>query len=675
MNNLLKKLQIRTSEKNIFFSFALYNFISYTGVFLGRSVRDALFFSKLGEGFLPYALISNAFFMLVYGGIFDKITGYFKTLKRNTIKLYFIFSVITFIFSYILNNFTLDLTIPITGNLKNLIIFVFFIFTEILFFTLINLVWVLADSYISESMGQRLNPKIIGSGQIGITIGGLIAVLIPQFFNLDISFLIYIISFFVFINIFIVQIIYKKCKQLPEDNFEKFFENTEIIIETKTNFIKELISNFKTIAKYKYSLFFAIITVFNFTAFAINDYMLTSRATNANIDENLLTSYLGWFTIFFGLICALFQFTSITSIIKKIGIAKTNLLGPLILTISMFILVLTSLDSFSLINQWISEKIDTNPTMILFFIMAGVRFAGYVVEYLFNQTLLPSIYGALPEEDKGTIRSTIEGPLTQSIIGLTGLGFIVYELCFENLDILIIFGLICASLMLYYSYKLIPEYKNILKISKTNPGLRISEKAKKIITTKPRKTKELFEIIKKLNVYYPKKSDKKTFLEHIITKHEEPFLKLNAIKLIVKNRINLSQKTARDIIHLAFDEMAFYIKEITKNEDNKHFLQKRADMLKEIIFYSLGLFIKDEDFKVKDYIKAIEFGNRIEKDDAITLLEQKLPRDIYLIFDKFFFIDDKENNNREEDLTNWAENILKNKKIKIKDEIYFKIGK
>lgn len=465
MEPILKKLNIRQNEKSIFFSFFLFNLVLYAGVFLGRAIRDALFFSKIGADYLPFVFIANAVSMSVFGTLFSKWTGGGYSLKKVLFVLFSISAACVFLFAVI---FSLDLTgnVPLADlSLENVVIILFYWILEIPLFLMLVGIWIIAENYISESMGQRLNPKITGGGHIGIVIGGIIAVFVPSLFKLEMKNLTYILGGLVFFQAFMVLLIHKLCKKLPNEFGEEGTDEIEVAV--KTSFLEDFKDSFKVIKKYKFSVYFALITLFNFFLFGINDYMLNKRAINAGISEDKLVFILGVFTIGFGILSAFFQFAFLTKIIKKLGIPKTNLGGAIIFVIGFAILLMTSTYMFEPFQKWLLQITGMEKAGLLLYCIALVRFGGYIAEYLFNQSMLPALYGAIPEEDRAKTRSFIEGTFVQMVFGLTGILLILYKPIFkDNLDLLILLGATAAVLMLVFSRLLISQYKYLITLGK-----------------------------------------------------------------------------------------------------------------------------------------------------------------------------------------------------------------
>lgn len=475
MEKILEKLNIHPHEKTLFFNFFLFNLVLYTGIFLGRAIRDALFFSKIGVDYLPLIFIINAITMSIFGTFFARWTGKGYSLKKISLRLFSYSALIILLFSFL---FALDLSgnVPNTAlSLEKSVIFVFYFMTEIPLFLMVVVIWIIADGYISESMGQRLNPKIIGGGHIGIVFGGLIAVFAPGLFHIQMKSLSYVWGGIVIFEIFMIVLIYKVCKPLPAEEEEELFEEEQN--QEKTGLLKVFMNSFKIVKKHKYSVYFALITLFTFFLFSINDYMLNSRAIEAGISEKKLVTILGYFTIGFGLFSAFFQFTFSTKIIKKFGIAKTHLSSGIVFALGSIVLFLTSTHMFEPVQKLIMQISGLEKAWLLLYGIAFARFGGYIAEYLFNQSLIPSIYGALPEEDREITRAFIEGTFIQMVFGMTGILLICYKLIFkDNLDLLILLGAVSGSLMLTFAWLMIDQYKKMLTLSKTSIKDRILSK-------------------------------------------------------------------------------------------------------------------------------------------------------------------------------------------------------
>ncbi len=466
-SSLLKKLNIRINEKSVFVNFFLFNLILYAGVFLGRAIKDALFFSKIGAQYLPIVFIANAITMSIFGTYFARWTGKGYSLKKVSVFLFTICAILILFFSFL---FSLELSnhFPGTGlTMGNLVIILFYWLTEIPIFLMLNVIWIISENYISENMGQRLNPKIIGGGHLGIVIGGIIAVYVPSLFNIEMQSLAYVWGGIVLLEIFMIGLIYKVCRPLPRDEEEDLIE--EETGDGKTGFFENFMNSFRIVRRYRYSVFFALLALFNFFLFGINDYMLNTRAIDASISEANLVSLLGYFTIGFGLFSALFQFAFFTRIIKKFGIAKTNLGGGIVFVIGSAILLLTSTHMFEPVQKLFIQLFHIERAWLLLYSIALVRFGGYIAEYLFNQTVIPSIYGAIPDEDREVTRTFIEGTFVQTVFGMTGILLILYKLVFKaNLDLLILMGAVSASLMVTFSWLMVAEYKKMIALSKMN---------------------------------------------------------------------------------------------------------------------------------------------------------------------------------------------------------------
>jgi len=461
--NFLRRLDIKIDEKSIFINFFLFNLILYAGIFLGRAIRDSLFFSKLGADYLPYIFIANAVSMSIFGIFIAKWTGTEYSLKKVSASLFAVSGLVIFIFAFI---FSSDLNINIYGvSVEKITIAIFYWVTEIPIFLMLNLIWIISEKYISESMGQRLNPKIIGGGHVGIVIGGCIAVFSPSFFKISMQSLTYVWGGILFVAMLMTLIVYKVCLPLPKEPLEENEDNR--ISESQSGFISDFLYSFKVIKKYQYSVYFAMIALFNFFLFGINDYMLNTRAITAKVPENTLIEILGYFTIGFGLFSAFVQFAFITRIIKRFGTAQANLGGGLIFLLSSSVLLITSTNMFEPVQKLIFSLTTLKPEMFFLYIMAFVRFSGYIAEYLFNQTMLPPLYGAIPDQDREITRSFIEGTFVQMVFGLTGIFLLAYKVVFKNnLDFLIVLGFASACLMLTYCIKMKKEYKEMMKLTK-----------------------------------------------------------------------------------------------------------------------------------------------------------------------------------------------------------------
>jgi len=544
-----KLLNVRRHEWKLLGPFFFLNLLIYAGIFSGRGIRDALFFSNISPQYLPLIFIINAITLTIISTLFSRWTsGNFS--KKRLLYGSFVFSlVIITTFGFLMNFIFIEAKWQY---------FVFYFITEIPIFLSLNLIWILAEDYYSEQMGQRLFPHIVGGGHIGIILGGSIILFLPSYFGTHK--LIFFWSFFIISQIFLVFFIFRS--KFSPRNIEAD-EEQEVSVSLK----ESLNNNFKVIKNYKYLVTFVIITGCNFFLMAAFDFRLNQTA-NVLFEGNpdMLATILGYFTVGFGGISALIQFSLINRLIEKLTIPKANLFAPSLFVLGAFILFLFTTDMMGPLVQLL--KI----TLHAFYFVAIARFAGYIAEYLFNQTLIQFIYGAIPSKDRNAARFFIEGSFTSLVIGVTGLFLIAYNFVFKyQIDFLTTFCLVAASLMLWASIKLMDQYREILKkgylkvkgvgdILKRIPKLLENTKTarwiiEKLNSSEPfvvKSTIELLSISATLKPIYIEE------LEKLVT-HKSSEVRSKAIEVIAKYKLTDSfQRILEKLINFEKDSGGIY---------------------------------------------------------------------------------------------------------------------
>lgn len=424
MGKIARLLDIRDHEITSCIMFSLLNFLIMAGIFLGRATRDSLFFIEVGAKSLPMVFVFNAIFLTGISLYFSKVSGkYAKKKDKFFSSNFWIFAVAIALFGILLT-YKIDSTYSI-------IYWIFFIFCEIALFVMMRLFWFFAEDYFTEQQMKRLSPKFVGSGQIGIGIGGILALFFVE--SIGTKNLVFIWLGLVILSIYVSKHILKTVKTLK-------VEEKEIEIPEEGKAGGNIFDGIKIIQNSRYLLLFVIITICAFVVASIFDVVLASTAEiQFGTDIDQLTYYLGIITIFFGFGAAIVQFLFMSKIIRKYGVGLTNLCSPALLTLGSFVLIF----SFSFSGAAWSR----------IFFLAN--------EYLFNQSIIVLIYSAIRDEERGKVSFFIEGSIVNGAIGATGVGLMVYSnyLPLKYLSYVAgFFGL----LMLLCSYFLIAEYKKIL---------------------------------------------------------------------------------------------------------------------------------------------------------------------------------------------------------------------
>jgi len=432
MHRLFK---IRKEEFKNFLPFFILNLIMTMGFFVGRTTKDALFFSNAGAEYLPWAFIINAVVIFIFNSFLVSLMNRYSTSKM--IIWSFVFSFICIIiFGFI---FQMNLQMPIVL----LVNFSFFLFFEIPYLLLIALFWDFTGTYFSPREADEMFPKITGGGHLGTTIAGFITIFLPSFIG-GTNALIFIWGIIFLFCLFIIIWILKKRKPLSSYILEgdNIAENANVE-ESKENFLSGLM----TLMKHPYALTFAFITFCTFFVMSIYDFSLAETSKSVlDTDTEKLTLYLGYIIMIFGAVAFFIQLFFVPFLIKKFSVENVNLIAPSLLTLGSTLL----LASFTFITSAIA------------------RFFFLVNEFVFNQSLLPFIYGAVPEKDRNQVRSMIEGTIMNAALGIAGF-FLLLPNLLKQFHIIFQshwFGMAAffsSILMLILSFKLRSQYIEILK--------------------------------------------------------------------------------------------------------------------------------------------------------------------------------------------------------------------
>ncbi len=448
--------------------FAVFNFVIYTAVFMGRILRDSLLFTQpMGEKLLPLVFILNAAIITWVGSSLD---NWERKLGRE--KLFGLAfgggAVFLFGFACLFHPSTSE----IFGFLKeityaNLIItFLFYLLSEIPIFLSMNLIWILAAEYFTEQQGQKDYPRIASVGLIGIAFASLLTLAngwgaLPLYY---LNFLWVILSLFLW---GIAWGILKYCpKLLTFDDFS--LDDLEEDEEESKPFWQAAKEDWNWAKKYPFLWLFTIVTICNFVLLAIFDQTLANGARHIGITDHELSALLAKWTMGFGIFAALFQWFVFPRLLNRMGVAKVNLFAPSFMMLGAISYLCFASDFLDPI--WTRIKIDTSVYLLEFIIFA--RVAGWCAEFLFNQSMLPFVYGAMPSQDESRGRLLVEGPVTAITNGCVGGFLLIYFSIFKEkieggygykLDLLFVIAGFAAALMWLWSKQMIPQFQVVLK--------------------------------------------------------------------------------------------------------------------------------------------------------------------------------------------------------------------
>ena len=427
-----KLFRMRKEEFRLFLPLLGLYFLLTLGFFLGRTAKDALFFSQAGPKMLPLAFLINSLFIFFAGGW---IAGKVEKLSFKTM------SIIIFTSSILIAlGFAALFHVGIPAKLGLIPYFLFFTFFELPYLNLTIIFWDFAQGFFTERQADGIFPKITSGGHIGTTLAGLIAVLLTTFIGAHGLIYIWAASLLMGLGLFL----------WIGKNREARYAVPDLDESPETAAEGGILEGFRAILRYKYALLFTAITFGVFFVMSIFDYALATTFINEyGADTDTLTVLIGWITIAFGLIATVIQLTFVPWLIKKLGAAESNLVAPSLLTVGGFVLM----------------------SLFKFPAAAFARGLFLVNEFVFNQTLLPFIYQAIPSKDRTAIRSTIEGTVTNVALGAAGLFLVLPALMKDNFQNywLGMTAFIAGIIMIVLTVSMKREY-NILRAEKFDAG-------------------------------------------------------------------------------------------------------------------------------------------------------------------------------------------------------------
>lgn len=430
MHRLLK---MRLDEFQNFLPLFILNLLMTSGFFVARTAKDALFYSHAGASRLPIAFIVNAVIIFFIGGWIARSQDRLP-LKRMMHLSWLVTLLFAVAFGVIFGT-------HLTSRLGLSPYFAYFAFFEIPYLILTGLFWTFADGYFTERQADDIYPKITAGAHLGTTIAGLTAIFATPF--IGVVGLIDVWCGILLVSLVVLTITWQR--RPPHYTADPTTQDEPAdIAERMPPSGGTIGSGFRAIFRHRYAKLFMMITFCTFFIMSVFDYSLadTSKAIfHGDVDK--LTVYLGYVTTAFGVVAFFIQLLVIPRLTRRLGVANTNIIAPSLLTAGGLVL----LASYT------------------FAAAAVARGLFLVNEFVFNQTLLPFIYGAVPLQDRNQVRSTTEGTVTNIALGIAGLflilpsavpGFHAYWLGMAVF--------IAALVMLALSVSLRHEYNNIRSI-------------------------------------------------------------------------------------------------------------------------------------------------------------------------------------------------------------------
>ncbi len=388
MSRLLQLLQIWPNEIGKLGKFSLLNFLIMSGLFLAKATRDSLFFRYAGADMLPFMFVINAVSLTALSIWLSRVEARFQV-KWLLVVAVATTMVLGSAFGVAFGLFELE-------SLHVAWFFVLFVLCEAAVFLLIVLYWSFTGAFFLPKHSERLFPKFVGSGHLGTTTGGLLALLLAP--TLGTSAMLLVWGGLLFCGLVVIAWICNSVKTIESEDdplpmAEGPAEDEDV----------GFLVGFQTIFKSRYLKLFTFVTVCAFFLGSVYDFALADTAAEFFGDDlDRQTAWLGGITIGFGVAAFFIQFFVITRLIRWLSVEKVNLFAPGLLAVGAIGL------------SWYS-----------FAAAAMARFLYLTNEFVFNQTLIQFIYAVVPDDQREKARYTIEGGVTNLSIGLAGLFLLI----------------------------------------------------------------------------------------------------------------------------------------------------------------------------------------------------------------------------------------------------------
>lgn len=358
-------------------------------------------------------------------------------------------------------------------NLSTFIAFLFYLLSEIPIFLMVNIIWMVTADYFTEQQGQRDFPRISAAGLFGVSLASL-TVLAAGWLVLPLFWLNFLWGILCLILWVISMGILMFNRPLPVE-IDFVIEEAEPIEEEQLSFFRSFMDTlrdgYRWVANYPFLRAFTIVTILNFVLLAIFDQTLANGARHIGISAQVFSTMLAYWTLGFGFLAGLFQLFLFPRLLARLGVAKLNLYAPSFMFAGAFAYLLFASDFLDPIWNTINVSWRQSSNYLLAVVM-GARICGWIAEFLFNQSMLPFVYGALPRSDESRARIFVEGSVTSITNGSIGLFLLLYFILFRDaesgnygfkLDLLYILALFAATFMLFYSFRMISLFRDVLQ--------------------------------------------------------------------------------------------------------------------------------------------------------------------------------------------------------------------
>ena len=455
MNAVLSALRAQLlGGRRLYFALG---FASFAGAFSLRVVRDTALISAAfaasgfeasrlglhtGADILPASFLANAVLMTFFA---TRLGGWLQRFPAELITL-------TAFFAVAAAAAISALVLPAITNPWAFL--AFYILAEVPIFLFMNMIWILAGPRFTELEQRKFFPKVTGYAYLGALTPALIMLGLVSFDIARVDVLL-VLAALAALTIAACAAELRQRSGTEETEPQDIAEDASASPPGQPGLIEEIRWAFSR----RYMGYFVLVTIANFVLLGIFDQTMASAAANIGMDAKTLFFRLLLATCFFAAASTLVQFLAFESMLDRFGAAKLNLFAPFFMLSGCLIYVLFG-------TTWLTG--NTVSADKLFWAALAARVCGWFAEFLFNQALLPYIYGALPVRDENRGRLLVEGPVTAMTNGAVGVLLTLYIFLFAigsdkvRFELLFVTALVLAVLMLVGSVLMVPQYRLVL---------------------------------------------------------------------------------------------------------------------------------------------------------------------------------------------------------------------
>lgn len=250
--------------------------------------------------------------------------------------------------------------------------------------------WTLIADYFDTRQAKRLFPLIGAGGLVGMIVAGLGAKpMVKLAGGTDNLLVIWTVN----LALIIVLLVLMK---------KKYGSKSKPVVavpQQKAGQLDELKESFRYLSRSKLLKNMVVITLLLWGVFTIVDYEFNKVMREAYPDKDELTSAIGVFRGLAGFVSLLLQFLLTQKIINKLGVARTTMLHPTMLSVTTMLMGLK-------FNFWTAS---------------AAKFGDHVMLYTVQDSSYQMLYNPIPPALRGKARALVEGYIKPAAMCIAGI--------------------------------------------------------------------------------------------------------------------------------------------------------------------------------------------------------------------------------------------------------------